>query len=187
MALVHTPHVDLGKPAPRFRLKNVDGNLLTRDDLKGENGLMIVFICNHCPYVKGVIDRLCEDLQVLQSQGFGVVAVSSNDAEAYPEDSFENMQKFAKENKFTFPYLYDEDQRLAKELGAVCTPDFFGFDDNLNLHFRGRLDGAGKGYFDENQHQKEMLIAMEELLNEGRISSTQYPSMGCSIKWKTPS
>ena len=184
MVLMHTPHVETGWPAPRFRLKNVDGQLLTRDDVKGPNGLLVMFICNHCPYVRGIIERLVEDVQNLQGQGIGVVAINANDAHTYPEDSFDNMQKFAQENKFSFPYLYDEDQEIARKFNAVCTPDFFGFDENLHLHYRGRLDDAGKNVFDINLNHKELLPAMEEMLETGRISKAQYPSMGCSIKWK---
>lgn len=184
MTLKHTPHVQLGLPAPFFELKGVDGQMYTLEDVKGENGLLVMFICNHCPYVKGIMDRLPLDMKALQDAGIGVVAICSNDPKEYVEDSFENMQKFASVHNFSFPYLVDESQKIAQSFGAICTPDFFGYDAQLHLHYRGRLDDAGRGVYIEESHHKELLPAMLELVNTGRITQAQFPSMGCSIKWK---
>ena len=138
------PICDFGWKAVDAELPGVDGRTHTIFGHRGEKGLLVVFICNHCPYVKAVIDRLVRDAQDLAALGIGTVAISSNDAATYPQDSFDNMKLFAKEHAFAFPYLYDEDQSVARAYGAVCTPDFFGFDADLGLQYRGRLDASRK-------------------------------------------
>jgi len=183
MALLHTPQKEEDFYAPDFSLKNIDGSMVSLADVKGENGILVMFICNHCPYVKGIIDRLPQTCKALQDKGIGVVAIMPNDTVSQPDDSFENMQKFAAENNFTFPYLIDETQEVAKAYDAVCTPDYFGFDKEGKLHFRGRLDSAGKDPADENT-KPELLEAMTQIAETGTGPADQTPSMGCSIKWK---
>ena len=177
-----TPICQFGTKAISFSLKGVDEKIYNLEEIKGKNGTLVIFICNHCPYVKGVIDRLVKDIIDLQKKGIGCVAIMSNDVENYPEDSFENMKKFSKENSFTFPYLYDETQKTAKEYGAVCTPDFFGYNKNLELQYRGRLDNAGIS--GEALKNKELLNAFHQIIKTGNGPEEQKPSMGCSIKWK---
>jgi len=183
MALMHTPQPAQDFQAPDFSLKNIDGQTLSLGDIKGEKGTVIAFICNHCPYVKAIIDRLVTDAKTLQSERFGFAAIMSNDTINYPEDSFDNMQIFAKANGFTFPYLIDETQEVAYAYDAICTPDIFGFDANGALQYRGRLDSAGPKPADENTI-KELLNAMREISTGQTPSSPQHSSMGCSIKWK---
>ena len=142
-----------------------------------------MFICNHCPYVQAIVDRLVRDVRELQAQGIGVAAIMSNDQVAYPEDSFDNMKLFAKEHGFTFPYLLDESQEVARAYGAVCTPDFFGFDAGLGLQYRGRLD-ASRREAGPADARRELLEAMAQVAATGRGPAEQVPSMGCSIKWK---
>ncbi len=183
MVLLETPAKEEGFKIVDFTLQNIDGNSVTLDECKGEYGTVVMFICNHCPYVKAIIKRLVETCRQLQKEGIGCVAIMSNDTENYPEDSFENMKLFAADNKFTFPYLIDETQDVAKNYGAVCTPDFFGFDSNGDLQYRGRLDSAGSG--DSNDDTvPELLNAMLALKAGKPPVSHQYPSIGCSIKWK---
>ena len=157
--------------------------MLSFADVRGKNGTLVMFICNHCPYVIGIMDRLPQTAKKLQDQGIGVVAIMANDTENYPEDSFENMKIFAAENNFTFPYLIDETQGTAKAYGAVCTPDFFGFDKDGILQYRGRLDSAGKDLADAHT-VPELLGAMSQIVENGHSPAAQTPSMGCSIKWK---
>lgn len=183
MALLHTPETDKNFYAPDFTLKNIDGAILSLSDMRGENGTLVMFICNHCPYVIGITDRLASTMKQLQTQGIGVVAIMSNDAENYPADSFENMKIFAEQNGFTFPYVIDETQEIGKAYGAVCTPDFFGFNADDQLQYRGRLDSAGKNPADENTIP-ELLTAMTQIAKTGTAPTKQTPSMGCSIKWK---
>ena len=183
MALMETPKVQIGWQAIDFKLKNIDGKIYSLNDIKGENGTVVMFICNHCPYVIGILDRLPQVMEKLQENGIGVVAIMSNDTQSYPADSYENMQKFAEENEFTFPYLIDETQEIAKAYDAVCTPDFFGFDKNLKLQYRGRLDSNKNNPIDENA-DLELLNAMIEVAETGETTLEQAPSMGCSIKWK---
>lgn len=183
MALLQTPAHEQDFKAPDFTLKNIDGNMLSLADVKGENGTLIMFICNHCPYVKAIIDRLVDTCKELQAIGVGCVAIMPNDAESYPADNFENMQKFAREHGFTFPYLIDETQEIAKAYDAVCTPDLFGFDKNLNMQYRGRLDSAGANNADVST-KPELLDAMKRIIDIGAGPHQQFPSMGCSIKWK---
>ena len=183
MALLHTPAIEDNFQAPDFTLKNIDENTLSYNDIKGAKGTVIAFICNHCPYVKAIITRFAEDAKTLQEQGIGIVAIMPNDTENYPADSFENMQKFAEENGFTFPYLIDETQEVAKAYDAICTPDIYGFNAEGQLQYRGRLDSAGPKEADENT-TKELVNAMLEVAEKGTASAEQFSSMGCSIKWK---
>ena len=172
----------LGTSAPDFRLPATDGKTYALNDIAGRKGTVIVFICNHCPYVKAVIDRLVADATVLIAEGIGFAAVCSNDAKAYPDDSFENMQRFAKAHAFPFPYLHDESQSVARAYGAVCTPDFFGYDANHKLRYRGRLD-EGRTAPISSTARRELAGAMRAIA-AGKAPSEQIPSVGCSIKWK---
>lgn len=183
MALLHTPQKDNTSTAADFNLKNIDGNRLSYDDVKGENGTVIAFICNHCPYVKAIIERFVEDAKTLQQKGIGVVCIMPNDTENYPEDGFENMQKFADQHGFTFPYLLDESQETAKAYDAICTPDIFGFNGDDQLQYRGRLDSAGPNEADDDT-VKELVNAMSEIAQTGQSTDEQFASMGCSIKWR---
>lgn len=173
MALVKSPVDELGKKAPEFRLLGIDGQYYSLADCKGENGLLVMFICNHCPYVKAVLPRLLEDVKVLQKLGIGCVAICANDPIDYPEDSYENMQKIAKTHHFPFPYLVDTTQEIAKAYEAVCTPDFFGYNTDLILEYRGRLEGT----------QRELVEAMQLIADTGKGPKDQIPTQGCSIKW----
>ncbi|MCD8498264.1 MAG: thioredoxin family protein [Alphaproteobacteria bacterium] len=183
MALLHTPAFDADFTAADFSLKNVDGRTLSLKDIQGPKGTVIAFICNHCPYVKAVIDRLVDDFKTLQEEGVGCAAIMPNDTDNYPDDSFENMQKFADQHGFTFPYLIDETQNVARGYGAVCTPDIFGFNKQGVLQYRGRVDSAGPNPADANT-KREMLDAMRRIADIGAGPHEQVPSMGCSIKWK---
>jgi len=180
---VETPICDFGWKAPDFSLKGVDGKTYCLDDIKGENGTLVVFMCNHCPYVLAVLDRLIRDIKDLQAKGIGVVAINANDPDQYPADSFDNMKTMAAEHAFTFPYLFDESQAVARAFDAVCTPDFFGFDANLGLQYRGRLDASRKETGPENA-RRELFEAMRQVAETGRGPNDQIPSMGCSIKWR---
>lgn len=177
-----TPICQFGTKAISFSLKGIDEKTYNLEEIKGKNGTLVIFICNHCPYVKGVIDRLVKDIIDLQKKGIGCVAIMSNDTEKYPEDSFENMKQFSKKNNFTFPYLYDLTQEIAKAYGAVCTPDFFGYNKSLELQYRGRLDNAGIS--GEILKDKELLNAFHQIVKSGKGPKEQKSSMGCSIKWK---
>jgi peroxiredoxin len=170
-------------PAPTFRLPATNGGTCTLDDVAGTKATVIVFICNHCPYVKAVIDRLVADARVLMAEGIGFAAICANDATAYSEDSFENMQRFAQMHAFPFVYLHDEDQSVARAYGAVCTPDFFGFDADRTLKYRGRLD-AGRTGPPPAGAPRELVEAMRAIAATGATTAPQFPSMGCSIKWK---
>ncbi|SDE56215.1 AhpC/TSA family protein [Rhodospira trueperi] len=180
---VHTPICDFGWSAPDFALPATDGRTLTLADIRGERGTLIVFICNHCPYVKAVIDRLVRDAHALMEHGVGVAAICSNDPVQYPDDSFDNMVRFAAEHGFRFPYLHDADQQVARAYDAVCTPDFFGFDAELGLQYRGRLDSSGKQPAAPDV-RRELFEAMTGVAETGQGPREQTPSMGCSIKWK---
>lgn len=183
MALLHTPLADTDFQAPDFTLTNIDGRALSYDDIKGENGIVIAFISNHCPYVKAIITRFVETAKQLQSKGIGVVAIMPNDTEKYPDDSFDNMKKFATQHGLTFPYLIDETQNTARQYDAICTPDIFGFDKNNQLQYRGRLDSAGPDIADDHT-ETELLNAMTEIIETGTTTAKQHSSMGCSIKWR---
>ncbi|MGB2931955.1 MAG: thioredoxin family protein [Methyloceanibacter sp.] len=178
-----TPICDFSWKAPPFSLPGVDGKTYSLDQLRGKNGTLVMFICNHCPYVKAVIDRAVRDAKELEALGINTVAISSNDADHYPEDSFDNMKRFAKEHRFPFPYLYDESQEIARAYDAVCTPDFFGFNHSLELQYRGRLDASRKEAGPPDA-RRDLFEAMTEVVKTGRGPRDQIASMGCSIKWK---
>jgi len=183
MVSLETPVCEFGKPAIDFSLRGVDGQLWTLDKCKGENGLLVMFICNHCPYVKAVRDRIVRDSKELLDYGIKSVAIMSNDPSLYEEDSFENMQKVAAEYAFPFPYLLDETQDVAKAYGAVCTPDFFGYNAALELQYRGRLDASRKEAAPADV-RRDLFEAMVQVAKTGAGPQEQIPSMGCSIKWK---
>lgn len=170
-------------PAPDFVLPGVDGQIYTRDSCSGEAGLLVVFMCNHCPYVKAVLDRIVRDARDLERFGIGTVAISANDPIAYPEDSFEAMQRIAREKAFPFPYLFDETQQVARAFGAVCTPDFFGYNTRLELQYRGRLDPTRREAAPADA-PRELFDAMKMIATLGHGPVVQHPSMGCSIKWR---
>ena len=172
-----------GVPAPDFSLPATDGRTYSLKDVVGETGAVIVFICNHCPYVKAVIGRLVADARVLMREGVGFAAICSNDAKNYPEDSFPKMREFAKRHDFPFPYLHDESQDVARAYGALCTPDFFGYDRDLKLKYRGRLD-EGRTTPPPPGARRELLEAMRAIAATGVAPADQVPSIGCSIKWK---
>jgi len=176
------PVCDFGWRAVDFSLEGIDGQTYTLERVRGPNGTLVMFICNHCPYVKSVIGRIVREVAALQAHGIGAIAIMSNDTEAYPEDSFENMQAFAAEHGMDFPYAIDRAQVVARTYGAVCTPDFFGFDKDLGLQYRGRLD-ASKTTLVENA-PRELHDAMVQVAKTGRGPKEQIPSMGCSIKWR---
>lgn len=184
MALLHTPAGELGSKAPDFALPGVDGTVWTRDRAMGESGLLVMFICNHCPYVKAIQQRLAWDCRELQAMGVGCVAVMSNDVNDYPEDSFDNMVAVAERYDYPFPYVYDETQAVAKLYGAVCTPDFFGYNAALELRYRGRLDAAARGERPPDM-PSELVDAMQLIAETGMGPREQTPSMGCSIKWRS--
>ena len=183
MASLTTPAAELGSAAPDFLLPSTMGGMVSRDEARGPKGLLVVFMCNHCPYVKAIIDRLIRDAKDLEALGINTVAISANDAQTYPEDSFDNMKRWAEEKRFPFPYLYDESQAVAQAYGAICTPDFFGFDADLKLRYRGRLD-ASKRETAPTDAKRELYLAMREVALTGDTTMEQIPSMGCSIKWK---
>ena len=172
----------LGTSAPDFRLPATDGKTYALNDIAGPRGTVVVFICNHCPYVKAVIDRLMTDAGALMAEGIGFAAICSNDAKSYPEDSFDNMQRFAAAHGFSFPYLHDADQSVARAYGAVCTPDFFGYDAGRKLRYRGRLD-EGRTNPPPAHARRELVEAMRAIA-AGKPTADQVPSVGCSIKWK---
>ncbi|MCZ4088943.1 MULTISPECIES: thioredoxin family protein [Sinorhizobium] len=177
------PVCEFGWPAVDARLPGVDGLTHSIFDQAGPKGLVVTFICNHCPYVKAVIARIVRDAIDLKDHGVGFVAISANDAEAYPQDSFDNMKRFASQNALPFRYLYDEDQSVANAYGAVCTPDFFGFNKDMKLQYRGRLDASRKE-IGPGDLRRDLYEAMVMVALFGKGPSEQQPSMGCSIKWK---
>jgi len=182
--LAATPPVcDFGWKAPDFRLPATDGQTYALNDIRGPKGTLVMFICNHCPYVKAVMDRIVRDGRDLKALGIGVAAISSNDAADYPEDSFPSMKELAERLGFPFPYLYDEDQSVARAWGAACTPDFFGFDASLGLQYRGRLDASGRNPASPDA-RRELYEAMAQVAATGKGPAEQVASMGCSIKWK---
>ncbi|MBK1643160.1 thioredoxin family protein [Thiocapsa imhoffii] len=183
MASLETPICDFGRAAPDFSLPGVDGEIWTRDRCRGERGLLVMFICNHCPYVKAVRERIVRDTRALMDLGLGCVAIMSNDPRDYPEDSFENMRQVAAEFSFPFPYLLDETQAVARLYGAVCTPDFFGFNAGLELQYRGRLDASRKETAPQTV-RRDLYEAMKQVAETGQGPHEQIPSIGCSIKWR---
>ena len=182
MAAMTTPLCDVGWKAPDFRLEGTDGKSYTLEDCRGERATLVMFLCNHCPFVKAVIDRIVRDVDELARQGIGAVAIMPNDTDAYPADSFENMTLFATRHGFGFPYLIDPTQATARAYDAVCTPDFFGFDGTLGLQYRGRLDASRMEPVPGAR--RELYEAMLRIAETGRGPEEQLPSMGCSIKWR---
>jgi peroxiredoxin len=180
---VSAPICDFGWKAKEFDLEGVDGRRVRLSELRGPGGTLVMFICNHCPYVKAVVDRIVRDMQALSEIGVGAVAISSNDAQAYPDDGFEPMKAFAARHGFGFPYLHDESQDVARAYGAVCTPDFFGFDKDRRLVYRGRLDASGRQPAPP-EARRELFDAMRAVADGGAAPAEQVPSIGCSIKWK---
>jgi peroxiredoxin len=176
-------NIILDTSAPDFWLPATDGKTYALKDVVGEKGTVIVFICNHCPYVKAVIDRLVADARLLLAEGIGFAAICSNDAMDYPEDSFANMKRFAQAHNFPFPYLHDESQAVARGYGAVCTPDYFGYDKDRRLKYRGRLD-EGRTAPPPAGARRELVEAMRAIAATGVAPGDQTPSIGCSIKWK---
>lgn len=177
---VTPPVCDFNWQAPDFTLPATDGKVYSLNDLKGENGTLVMFICNHCPYVISIHDKLVRDALDLQKRGIGVIAINANDADEYPDDSFENMQK----QDLPFPYLHDQSQAVARAYGAACTPDFFGFNTDMGLQYRGRLDSSGRAPGADNL-KRDLFEAMKKVAETGQGPANQIPSMGCSIKWKT--
>ena len=182
MTLTKTPICDYGKKADFFELRSIENKLINLNDIKGKNGTLIMFICNHCPYVKAVIDDIVNDCKNLEKEEIKSVAIMSNDQKNYPEDSFENMISFNKKYKFSFPYLVDETQKIAKTYGAVCTPDFFGYNANLELQYRGRIREL-KDLKPIRSDESDLSKAMKLIAQTGKGPENQIPSMGCSIKW----
>jgi peroxiredoxin len=183
MVLLETPTIEDKIYAPSFSLQGVDGKVHTLDSCKGSAGTVVMFICNHCPYVKAIIERLVEDCRLLAQNNIGCVAIMPNDTDKYPADSFERMKDFSLENGFTFPYVIDSSQNVAREYGAVCTPDIFGFNSEGVLQYRGRLDSAGINEVSDDL-KKDLIDAMLLIADKGVGPEEQFPSMGCSIKWR---
>jgi peroxiredoxin len=184
MASLETPVCEFGREAIDFDLPGVDGKRYNLASVKGEKGLLVMFICNHCPYVKSVQDRIIRDVKELALLGIGAIAIMSNDPADYPEDSFENMARIAKQFDYPFPYVWDETQKVAKAYGAVCTPDFFGFNGDLKLQYRGRLDASRKEAAPVDV-RRDLFEGMLQVAKTGAGPENQIPGMGCSIKWRT--
>ena len=182
MALTETPICNFGEKAKDFSLKSTENKKISLKDVKGENGTLVMFICNHCPYVKAIIKDLVDDIKFLEGLGIKSVGIMSNDVKNYPDDSFENMISFSKAHSFSFPYLIDETQDVAKRYGAVCTPDFFGYNKNLELQYRGRIRNL-KDLKPTEDGESELLNAMRLISKTSIGPKEQFPSMGCSIKW----
>ena len=182
MAATETPLCDFDRPAPDFSLPGVDGRVWTLSKIRGEKGLLVMFICNHCPYVKAVRERIIRDARELKEYGINSIAIMSNDPTDFPEDSFDSMKKVAEEFNFPFPYVFDETQEVAKTYDAVCTPDFFGYNADLQLQYRGRLDVSRKDAVPGAP--RELFEAMKRIAQTGKGPKEQSASMGCSIKWK---
>jgi peroxiredoxin len=182
MVSLQPPVCEFGLAAPDFSLPGVDGRTWTLAECAGEKGLLVMFICNHCPYVQSIRDRIVRDTQELAGLGVNSVAIMSNDQAEYPEDSFENMQKVAQQYGYGFPYLLDQTQEVAKAYGAVCTPDFFGYNTDLKLQYRGRLDESRKDAAAADV-RRDLFEAMKQVAATGAGPKDQIPSMGCSIKW----
>ncbi len=183
MASLETPVCDFGQPAPEFSLSGIDGRRWTLQDCSGPKGLLVMFICNHCPYVKAVQDRIIRDTRELRDLGLYSVAIMSNDPADYPEDSFDNMKLEAERRGYPFPYLYDETQAVALAYGAICTPDFFGYNSRLELQYRGRLD-ASRREANPPESPRDLFEAMKQVAATGKGPELQIPSIGCSIKWR---
>ena len=182
MTLTKTPICNFGEKAKNFDLISTDNKKISLNDVKGKNGTLVMFICNHCPYVKAIIKNIVEDVKYLETLNIKSVAIMSNDVKNYPEDSFENMITFSKFNNFSFPYLFDETQKIAKDYGAVCTPDFFGYNSNLELQYRGRIREL-KNLKPVIKGDSDLMTAMKLIAKSGKGPEKQIPSMGCNIKW----
>ena len=182
MTLTKTPICNFGEKAKSFDLLSTANKKISLNDIKGENGTLIMFICNHCPYVKAVVKDIVDDAKYLETLGIKSAAIMSNDVKNYPEDSFENMVSFSKLHNFSFPYLIDETQKIAKEYGAVCTPDFFGYNKNLELQYRGRIREL-KDLKPVRGDDSDLKVAMKLVAETGKGPKNQIPSMGCNIKW----
>ena len=183
---VETSFCAFGTPASDFRLPGTDGRTWSLAEVRGSRGTLVMFLCNHCPYVRAIIDRLSDDVRALQSYGIGAVAIMANDTDAYPEDNFEAMTRFAASHALPFPYLIDESQDVARAYGAVCTPDFFGYNAHLALQYRGQLDSGRLGPVPPDA-PRELRAAMIAIAQTGQGPAAQIPSMGCSIKWRKES
>jgi len=183
MVAKETPLCDFGTPAPDFKLLGVDGRRWTLTDCRGEKATLVMFLCNHCPYVQASIQRVVTVCNELASLGMKAVAIMPNDVENYPDDSFENMQRFAQAHQFPFPYLYDETQKTARAYGAVCTPDFFGYNAKLELQYRGRLDES-RPSLPKPDARRELFEAMQKIIETSEGPREQFASVGCSVKWK---
>ena len=179
---IKTPICDFGQVAKNFELKSTNNEIIKLDNVKGENGTLIMFICNHCPYVKAVIKDIVNDCKNLEKLGISSIAICSNDAVNYPEDSFDNMVKFSRNYEFSFPYLSDENQEIAKRYNAVCTPDFFGYNKNLELQYRGRIREL-KDLKPVRTGESDLYKAMKQIAETNKGPNEQIPSMGCGIKW----
>jgi peroxiredoxin len=175
--------VRLGWQAAPFNLKATDGKTYTHETARGPKGLIVIFMCNHCPYVKGALDRIVSEMKELKALGYGAIAISANDVKNYPDDSFENMKNLAETKAFPFPYAYDETQGVARAYDAECTPEFYGFDSGLKLVYHGRLDSAGKNPLPSGG-KRELYEAMKAVAESGQAPASQQSSIGCSIKWK---
>ena len=182
MTRTKTPICNFGEKAKNFNLLSTENKKITLNNIKGENGTLIMFICNHCPYVKAIIKDLVDDVRFLEDLGIKSAGIMSNDVKNYPEDSFENMISFSKLHGFSFPYLIDETQAAAKEYGAVCTPDFFGYNNNLELQYRGRIREL-KDLKPVRKNDSDLKVAMKMVAETGKGPQNQIPSMGCNIKW----
>ncbi len=183
MVSLQTPVCDFGWKAVDFDLPGVDGKRYRLADVKGRNGLLVMFICNHCPYVKAIRERMVRDAKDLLQHGVNSIAIMSNDPAEYPEDSFDNMKRVAEQYGFSFPYVWDQTQEVAQAYGAVCTPDFFGFNADLELQYRGRFDASRKESAPADA-RRDLFEAMVQIARTGNGPREQIPSMGCSIKWK---
>ncbi len=183
MTLTKTPFCNFNEEAVDFELSDINGKMWSLADCRGENGTLVMFICNHCPYVKAIQNNLVEDTRKLIEVGVNSVAIMSNDPRDYPEDSFENMKKISEKYNFPFPYLFDETQKIAKAYNAVCTPDFFGYNKLLKLQYRGRFDASGMPHAKKNTRH-DLLEAMLQVAKTSKGPEEQIPSVGCSIKWK---
>ncbi|MCP5433836.1 MAG: thioredoxin family protein [Alphaproteobacteria bacterium] len=182
MALTTTPAGELGSTAPSFGLPGTDGKVWTLAQAQGPKGTLVMFICNHCPYVRAIADRIAEDTLALAGIGVGAIAIMPNDTRAYPEDGLDKMKVFAKTHRFAFPYVIDESQDVARAYGAVCTPDFFGYNARGELCYRGRLDASRTTLV--KGARRDLLEAMRLVAETGAGPAEQIPSMGCSIKWR---
>ena len=182
MTLTKTPICNFGEKAKSFNLRSIENKKVSIEDVNGENGTLIMFICNHCPYVKAIIKDIVEDVKFLEDLGIKAAAIMSNDVKNYPEDSFENMISFSKKHNFSFPYLIDETQEVAKKYGAVCTPDFFGYNKNHELQYRGRIREL-KDLKPVKSGDSDLRTAMKLVAKSGKGPTNQIPSMGCNIKW----